>query len=62
MGMVNAVVPRRRTPNAPRSEWARKINSKIPTAQRMTKFAFNLLDDGLVGQQCSPVRRPGWRT
>jgi naphthoate synthase len=24
---------------------------KSPTAQRMLKFAFNLIDDGLVGQQ-----------
>ena len=28
-----------------------KINAKSPTAQRMLKFAFNLIDDGLVGQQ-----------
>ncbi len=27
------------------------INAKSPQAQRMLKFAFNLLDDGLVGQQ-----------
>src|SRR5690554_1336657 len=32
-------------------EWARKINGKSPTAQRMLKFAFNLTDDGLMGQQ-----------
>jgi len=32
-------------------EWAGIINSKSPTAQRMLKFAFNLIDDGLVGQQ-----------
>ena len=30
---------------------AREINSKSPTAQRMLKFAFNLVDDGLMGQQ-----------
>ena len=30
---------------------AREINGKSPTAQRMLKFAFNLLDDGLTGQQ-----------
>ncbi len=29
----------------------REINGKSPTAQRMLKFAFNLIDDGLVGQQ-----------
>jgi naphthoate synthase len=32
-------------------EWANEINGKSPTAQRMLKFAFNLVDDGLVGQQ-----------
>lgn len=30
---------------------ATEINGKSPTAQRMLKFAFNLVDDGLVGQQ-----------
>jgi naphthoate synthase len=32
-------------------QWAREIMGKSPTAQRMLKFAFNLLDDGLMGQQ-----------
>jgi len=32
-------------------QWAREICGKSPTAQRMAKFAFNLIDDGLVGQQ-----------
>jgi naphthoate synthase len=32
-------------------EWAREVNGKSPTAQRMLKFSFNLIDDGLVGQQ-----------
>ena len=32
-------------------EWATEVNGKSPTAQRMLKFAFNLPDDGLVGQQ-----------
>ena len=32
-------------------EWGRMINGKSPTAQRMLKFAFNLTDDGLMGQQ-----------
>ena len=27
------------------------VNAKGPTAQRMLKFSFNLIDDGLVGQQ-----------
>lgn len=50
MGMVNAVVPHAELEKTA-LEWARKINSKSPTAQRMLKFAFNLIDDGLVGQQ-----------
>jgi naphthoate synthase len=32
-------------------EVAAEINGKSPTAQRMLKFAFNLTDDGLIGQQ-----------
>jgi naphthoate synthase len=32
-------------------EWGAKINAKSPTSQRMLKYAFNLVDDGLVGQQ-----------
>src|SRR5512139_2681020 len=32
-------------------EVAVEVNGKSPTAQRMLKFAFNLLDDGLMGQQ-----------
>jgi naphthoate synthase len=50
MGMVNAVVPHEDLEKTA-LEWARKINGKSPTAQRMLKFAFNLIDDGLVGQQ-----------
>ncbi|WP_067478020.1 1,4-dihydroxy-2-naphthoyl-CoA synthase [Actinomadura hibisca] len=50
MGMVNAVVPHAEL-EATALEWARKINGKSPTAQRMLKFAFNMIDDGLVGQQ-----------
>ncbi len=50
MGMVNAVVPHAQL-EATGLEWARKVNGKSPTAQRMLKFAFNLQDDGLVGQQ-----------
>ena len=58
MGMVNAVVPHvdlERTA----LEWAAKINAKSPTSQRMLKFAFNLIDDGLVGQQVFAAGRPG---
>ena len=50
MGMVNAVVERERLEEVA-LEWAAEVNGKSPTAQRMLKFAFNLLDDGLVGQQ-----------
>lgn len=32
-------------------EWARIISTKSPQAIRMLKFAFNLADDGLAGQQ-----------
>ncbi|RKH66475.1 1,4-dihydroxy-2-naphthoyl-CoA synthase [Corallococcus llansteffanensis] len=32
-------------------EWAAEINTKSPTAIKMLKYAFNLPDDGLVGQQ-----------
>ena len=50
MGMVNKVVPHAQL-EAEALEWGRKINSKSPTAQRMLKYSFNLIDDGLVGQQ-----------
>jgi naphthoate synthase len=50
MGMVNAVVDHDQL-EATALEWGRKINAKSPTAQRMLKFSFNLIDDGLVGQQ-----------
>jgi naphthoate synthase len=50
MGMVNAVVPHDQLERVA-LEWAREVNGKSPTAQRMLKYAFNLLDDGLVGQQ-----------
>jgi naphthoate synthase len=50
MGMVNAVVDHEAL-EVTALEWASKINGKSPTAQRMLKFAFNLVDDGLMGQQ-----------
>ena len=50
MGMVNRAVPHAEL-EATALEWAKEINAKSPTAQRMLKFAFNLIDDGLVGQQ-----------
>jgi len=50
MGAVNKVVPHSEL-EAQGLEWGRKINGKSPTAQRMLKYSFNLIDDGLVGQQ-----------
>ena len=50
MGMVNAVVPHDDLESVA-LDWAAEINAKSPTAQRMAKFAFNLIDDGLMGQQ-----------
>ena len=50
MGMVNAVVPHADLERVA-LEWGAKINGKSPTAQRMLKYSFNLIDDGLVGQQ-----------
>jgi len=50
MGAVNAVVPHEEL-EAVALEWAGEINAKSPTSQRMLKFAFNMIDDGLVGQQ-----------
>ncbi len=50
MGAVNDVVPHAEL-EAVALQWAREINGKSPTAQRMLKYAFNLPDDGLVGQQ-----------
>jgi naphthoate synthase len=50
MGMVNKVVAHTDLEREA-LEWARKINGKSPTAQRMLKLSFNLIDDGLVGQQ-----------
>ena len=50
MGAVNRVVDHADLETVG-LDWAEKINGKSPQAQRMLKFAFNLLDDGLVGQQ-----------
>lgn len=50
MGMVNAVVDHDDL-EVVALQWAREIVAKSPTAQRMLKYAFNLPDDGLVGQQ-----------
>ncbi|MCL4167505.1 UNVERIFIED_CONTAM: hypothetical protein GTU68_048107 [Idotea baltica] len=50
MGMVNRVVPHEELEDTA-LEWGKKICAKSPTAQRMLKYSFNLIDDGLVGQQ-----------
>jgi naphthoate synthase len=50
MGMVNAVVDHAELERVA-LEWANEIVAKSPTAQRMLKYAFNLQDDGMVGQQ-----------
>ncbi len=50
MGTVNAVVPHAELERVALA-WAATVNAKSPTSQRMLKFAFNLIDDGLVGQQ-----------
>jgi naphthoate synthase len=50
MGAVNAVVPHAEL-EATAVSWAETILGKSPTSIRMLKYAFNALDDGLVGQQ-----------
>jgi naphthoate synthase len=50
MGMVNAVVPHTEL-EVVALDWAAAINAKSPMSIRMLKYAFNLIDDGLVGQQ-----------
>jgi naphthoate synthase len=50
MGMVNRVVPHAELESRA-LDWAREIVSKSPTAIRMLKYAMNMIDDGLVGQQ-----------
>jgi naphthoate synthase len=50
MGMVNRVVPHSDLETEGLA-WARAVCAKSPTALRMLKFAFNAIDDGLVGQQ-----------
>ena len=49
-GTVNAVVEHARLEEVA-LEWAAEIGGKSPTATRMLKYAMNLADDGLVGQQ-----------
>ena len=50
MGMVNAVVPHSDLETTA-YEWAQEILAKSPISIKMLKFAMNLTDDGMVGQQ-----------
>ncbi|MFB6353365.1 MAG: 1,4-dihydroxy-2-naphthoyl-CoA synthase [Halobacteriales archaeon] len=50
LGMANAAVPHEELESVA-LDWAERVNAKSPTAIRMLKYAFNLADDGLVGQQ-----------
>jgi len=50
MGMINLVVPHDELEQTA-YDWAQEIMMKSPTAIKMIKFGFNLIDDGLVGQQ-----------
>lgn len=50
MGMVNKVVSHEQLENTA-FQWAQEIMRKSPTAIKMLKFGFNLIDDGLIGQQ-----------
>ncbi|WP_228387001.1 1,4-dihydroxy-2-naphthoyl-CoA synthase [Ornithinicoccus halotolerans] len=50
MGAVNLVVDHAELEREALAV-GREILAKSPTAQRMLKFAFNLVDDGLMGQQ-----------
>ena len=50
MGMVNAVIPHAELEKTA-YQWAQEILAKSPTSIKMLKFAMNLTDDGMVGQQ-----------
>lgn len=50
MGMVNAVIPHEELEGTAYA-WAQEILEKSPTSIKMLKFAFNMTDDGMVGQQ-----------
>ena len=50
MGMVNAVIPHEDLEQTA-FEWAQEILEKSPISIKMLKFAMNLTDDGMVGQQ-----------
>ena len=50
MGLINKVVTHNQLEKTS-FDWAKEIMSKSPTSIKMLKFGFNLIDDGLVGQQ-----------
>ena len=50
MGMVNAIVPHNEL-ELTSFQWAQEILKKSPISIKMLKFAMNLVDDGMVGQQ-----------
>lgn len=50
MGMVNAVITHDELESRA-YEWAQEILAKSPISIKMLKFAMNLTDDGMVGQQ-----------
>ncbi|HLW41997.1 MAG TPA: 1,4-dihydroxy-2-naphthoyl-CoA synthase [Flavobacterium sp.] len=50
MGMVNAVIPHNELEQTA-YDWAQEILEKSPISIKMLKFAMNLTDDGMVGQQ-----------
>ena len=50
MGAANLAVPHEDLEKVA-LEWSADVLTKSPTAIRMLKYAFNLIDDGLVGQQ-----------
>ena len=50
MGMVNEVVTHNQLESTA-LQWAKEILDKSPTSIKMLKYAMNLTDDGMVGQQ-----------
>lgn len=50
MGMVNKMVPHEELESTA-FEWAREVMEKSPISIKMLKFAMNMTDDGMVGQQ-----------
>lgn len=50
MGMVNEAVPHEDLADTA-LDWATVMAEKSPTAMRMLKYAFNMADDGMIGQQ-----------